>query len=295
MKSYYKYLPVTNTEKDWGFYINTVGYSVTNPLEIYPPSNDHPSSHQFTWNKGRILDGYYLVFISKGRGIFESALTSPKSVSEGTCFLLYPNVWHRYKPDLNTGWEEYWVGFNGLYPEHIMKNIFGNPKDPFFEIGFHEPFLIIFQRLLETVRNRLPGYHQIISGITLEMLAMLFNHTTNTYPGEDKDLQLIHKAKFLLRESLERTIDIPKMVQELPMGYSKFRKLFKEETGASPHQYYLNLRINRAKSLLQTTELNINEVAFQSGFESEYYFSKFFKKKINLSPTEFRLLNKHPK
>jgi transcriptional regulator GlxA family with amidase domain len=76
------------------------------------------------------------------------------------------------------------------------------------------------------------------------------------------------------------------------MGYSKFRKLFKEETGVSPHQYYLNLRIDRAKSLLQTTELNVNEVAFQSGFESEYYFSKFFKKKVNLSPTEYRSLKK---
>lgn len=292
MKDYYKYLPVTNTEKDWGFYINTVGYSVTNPLETYPPSNDHPLPHQFTWNKGRILNGYYLVFITKGRGTFESALTTSKAVSEGICFLLYPNVWHRYKPDLNTGWEEYWVGFNGMYPDHIMKNNFGHPENPFFEIGLNESFLMIFQRLLDTVRTGLPGYHQVISGITLEMLAALYNFSTNKYQSQNRDLQLIHKAKFMLRESLERTIDIPQMVKELPMSYSKFRKLFKEQTGTSPHQYYLNLRISRAKSLLQTTELNINEIAYQSGFESEYYFSKFFKKKVNLSATEYRLLKK---
>ncbi|MCO5236835.1 MAG: AraC family transcriptional regulator [Chitinophagaceae bacterium] len=295
MKSYYKYLPITNTEREWGFYVNTVGYSITNPREAYPPANDHPSPHQFTWNKGRILDGYYLVFISKGSGTFESALTAPKTISEGTCFLLYPNVWHRYKPDLNTGWEEYWVGFNGLYPTHIMKNIFKNPENPFFEIGLNEPFLVIFQRLLDTVRNGLPGYHQVVSGITLEMLAMLYNISTHKHQSQNKDLQLIHKAKFLLRESLEQSIDIPKMVRELPMGYSKFRKLFKEETGISPHQYYLNLRINRAKLLLQTTELNINEIAYHSGFESEYYFSKFFKKKVSLSPTEFRLQKKQIK
>ncbi len=294
MKGYYKYLPITKTETDWGFYINTVGYSITNPLETYPPAN-HPSSHHFTWNKGRTLNGYYIVFISKGRGTFESALTSPKTVSEGICFLLYPNVWHRYKPDLNTGWEEYWVGFNGMYPEHIIKNNFGDPENPFFEIGLNEPFLIAFQHLLESVRNGLPGYHQVISGITLEMLATLRNLSSGNYQCQDKDLQLIHKAKFILRESLEQAIDIPQMAKELPMGYSKFRKLFKEETGISPHQYYLNLRINRAKSLLQTTDLNVNEVAFQSGFESEYYFSKFFKKKVNLSPTEYRSLKRPPR
>ncbi len=295
MKDYYKYLPVTNTEKEWGFYINTVGYSVTNPLETYPPSKDHPLPHQFTWNKGRILNGYYLVFISKGRGTFESALTRSKPVSEGICFLLYPNVWHRYKPDLNTGWEEYWVGFNGMYPDHIMKNNFGHPENPFFEIGLSEPFLMIFQRLLDNVRNGLPGYHQVISGITLEMLATLYNFSTNKHQSQNKDLQLIHKARFMLRESLERPIDIPQMVKELPMSYAKFRKLFKEQTGTSPHQYYLNLRISRAKSLLQTTELNVNEIAYQSGFESEYYFSKFFKKKVNLSATQYRLLKKQLK
>jgi AraC-like DNA-binding protein len=291
LKGYYKYLPITKTETDWGFYINTVGYSITNPLETYPPAN-HPSSHHFTWNKGRTLNGYYLVFISKGRGTFESALTSPKTVSEGICFLLYPNVWHRYKPDLNTGWEEYWVGFNGMYPEHIIKNNFGDPENPFFEVGLNEPFLITFQHLLESVRNGLPGYHQVISGITLEMLATLRNLSSGNDQCQDKDLQLIHKAQFILRESLEQAIDIPQMAKELPMGYSKFRKLFKEETGISPHQYYLNLRINRAKALLQSTELNVNEVAFQSGFESEYYFSKFFKKKVNLSPTEYRSLKR---
>lgn len=72
------------------------------------------------------------------------------------------------------------------------------------------------------------------------------------------------------------------------MGYSKFRKLFKSETGYSPHQYHLNLRINKAKELLQTTELNIKEIAYQTGFESEFYFSKLFRKKSGISPTDYR-------
>ncbi|MBX6360731.1 MAG: AraC family transcriptional regulator [Acidobacterium ailaaui] len=288
MKNYHKYLPITKTDKEWGFYIITVGYSHINPNQPYPPQKGHPKTHVFTWDKGRILNGYYVVYISKGQGVFESALTNPRIISEGTCFFLFPNVWHRYKPDTKTGWEEYWVGFNGPYPDHIMNKTFFTPQNPFIDVGLNENLLVLFQRLLTTVQNATPGYNQIISGITLEILGLL--HTISIFKNqiEDEDKLLIHKSIFILRESLESPINMQKLVRELPMGYSKFRKLFKSETGYSPHQYLLNLRINKAKELLQTTELSIKQIAYQTGFESEFYFSRIFKKKVGKAPSDFR-------
>jgi len=289
MKNYHKYLPITKTEKDWGFYITTVGYMHINPKEPYPPQKGHPSTHLFTWDKGRILNGYYLVFISQGQGIFESALTSPRIISEGECFVLFPNVWHRYKPNTTTGWEEYWVGFNGSYPQDIMSKTFFSPQNPFFEVGLNENLLVLFQRLLETVQNAPLGYHQCISGIMLEILGLAHTISVFKKQSENEDLLLIHKSMFLLRESLESPMYIIKLIHNLPMGYSKFRKLFKSETGYSPHQYHLNLRICKAKELLQTTQLNIKEITYQTGFESEFYFSKLFRKKVGVSPSGFRL------
>lgn len=288
MKNFYKYLPVTQTEKNWGFYVTTIGYTHINPKEEYP-LRGHPKTHAFDWNKGRILNGYYLVFISKGQGIFESALTKAQVVREGTCFFLFPNVWHRYKPDINTGWEEYWVGFNGTHPDDLMQKDFFSPRHPFVHTGLNEPLLILFHRLLETAQNALLGYHQIIPGITLEVLGMVYTISLRKRQSEDPDKQLIHKAMFLLRESLEQPVDMQQLIRELPMGYSKFRKLFKQVTGHSPGQYHLILRMNRAKALLQTTELNINEIAWQTGFESEFYFSRLFKKKTGLSPSNYRV------
>lgn len=292
MKNYYKYLPVTETERDWGFYVNTVGYTHINPKEKYPIKG-HPETHAFNWNKGRILNGYYIVFISRGKGEFESALTAPCKVSEGTCFFLFPNVWHRYKPDMDTGWEEYWVGFNGTYPDSLMKKSFFYSKSPFIYTGLNEFLLLLFQRLLESVQHASLGYHQIISGITLEILGLIHTISIHKKESEDPDRQLIYKAMFLIRESLGKPLDIHHLIQQLPMGYSKFRKLFKAVTGYSPHQYHLLLRINKAKELLQTTELNINEIAYQTGFESEFYFSMFFKKKTGLPPSDYRHLKQH--
>ena len=72
-----KYLTITDADKQWGFYVTAVGHSKIQPNEEYPKNNEHPNSHSFTWNNGRILDAYYIVFISKGEGVFESSATDP--------------------------------------------------------------------------------------------------------------------------------------------------------------------------------------------------------------------------
>jgi AraC-like DNA-binding protein len=288
MKSFHKYLPVTALEEKWGFYVTTVGCNNIPAHQSYPRNKEHPSSHSFTWNKGRILDGYYIVFIPKGQGVFESARTSSVTITAGTCFLLFPGVWHRYKPDEEMGWEEYWVGFKGNYPDALMTKGFFEPGKPVVQTGLHEGLLILFQKLLETVQIGQAGYHQVIAGITLQLLGLL--HTTLAYTKHDDPTgQLIDKARFLMRESLESNMDMEKLAKQLPMGYSTFRKLFKEQTGLPPNQYHLNLRLDKAKELLETTALTINEIAYQAGFDSVFYFSKIFKKKNKCSPTAYRI------
>ena len=168
MSNYVRYLNTGSLEEKWGFYITTVGYSHTHPNEHYPDNDAHPQNHSFSWNKGRILNGYYLVFISNGQGVFESALTQPRTVTAGTCFFLYPGVWHRYKPDAQSGWEEYWVGFKGSFAEELMNKGFFEPADPFIQAGLNPEVLSLLHRLLSIARASSAGYNQLIAGITLE-------------------------------------------------------------------------------------------------------------------------------
>lgn len=92
-----------------------------------------------------------------------------------------------------------------------------------------------------------------------------------------------------MRENIEKPIPLEKLAKELPMGYSRFRKSFKEITGKSPNQYYLDIRLKKAKELLTTTNLSVDEIACQTGFGEIFYFSKFFKKKNGVSPKSFRI------
>lgn len=291
MNNFHKYLAITSQEEAWGFYLTTVGFSKTEANQVYPHNTEHPLTHSFTWNKGRILNGYYLVFISKGKGVFESALSEPTTITAGTCFFLFPGVWHRYRPDPESGWEEYWIGFRGTYPDQLMNKGFFSSAFPVVSPGMNETLLTLIRKILDHVRSGTIGYHQVIPGITLQILGLVHALSSHKDPDRDEDELAVEKAKFFLRENLESSPDMKKLVMELPMSYSKFRKLFKEVTGESPNQYHLNLRLDKAKELLSTTHLNVTEVAYNLGFDSVFYFSKLFKKKNGVSPKSYR---QHP-
>lgn len=287
LNNYFRYLSPTPFEHKWGVYVTALGYSKVAPFEEYP-NGKHPESHHLTWNRGRILNDYYVVFISKGKGTYASALTSPTQVVAGNCFLLYPGVWHRYKPDPKHGWEEYWVGFNGAYISELLGNVFDRNK-AVVNLGFNTDMLILFTRLIDEIRLSSIGYPQQIAGITLQILGLVSNALRNDERAGDPVGKLIAKARYLIRESFENSLDIEKLAGELPMGYSSFRKAFKQITGQSPNQYHMELRMERARHLLVMTLLNINEISGQLGFESVAYFSKLFKKKHGVSPMSFRL------
>lgn len=288
MHNFNKYLAPSSVDENWGFFVTTVGYSKIDINQTYPNNQGHPATHIFTWNKGRILDDYYLVYISNGRGTFESSETNSFEVSTGTCFFLFPGVWHRYKPDPHYGWEEYWVGFKGYYPEHLMGQHFFDKTRPFIHTGLNEDLQRLFHKLLELVKSSVPGYQQIISGIVLELLGIVNSISLNKDSGTNSTAIAIAKAKFRMQESIENPFEIEQLLDEIPMSYSKFRQAFKETTGFSPNQYYLNIRLNKAKELLAATSLSINEIAYHTGFESIFYFSKLFKKKNGISPRDYR-------
>jgi transcriptional regulator GlxA family with amidase domain len=64
--------------------------------------------------------------------------------------------------------------------------------------------------------------------------------------------------------------------------------MFRLYTGVAPHKYFMELKIMRAKELLLATDKSIKEISFELGFQSIHYFSRIFKNKTGVSPSEFR-------
>ena len=291
INKYQKYLLVFEQDKKWGFYINNLGRSTIKKNKDYP-SKDHLDSYYFTWDKGRVLDEFQIVLITSGKGVFESKETGVLKISEGDAFLLFPNVWHRYRPLKNRGWTEQWLGFSGEITNQFIANGFFNPDSPIIPKCNNTDVLNYFNRLFELFDKEPFGFQRIASGICLQLMAELYNLKNSGNNIENLNT-MISRAKHHMYKNINTSIDLIKIASELGVSYSKFRLDFKKLTGVSPLQYHLLLKINKAKELLLNTNKPQKEIAFEIGFDSNYYFNRLFKQKTGMTPKQYRNCNRN--
>lgn len=285
MDNFFKYTTKSNEDKNWGLYLNVAGYAHILPGQIYPPPG-HPAGYNFNWENGRILHEFQLNYITRGEGILETK-SGEYSIKEGSVIIITPGLWHRYKP-LNSGWKEHYVGFNGTFANHLFESEFFSGKPAVLQIGFNERLLQSFQEIFNHVSMEKTGYQQICSGLVIYILSTIISIKKNEdFEGKLIE-QTIQRACLTIRESMDKNLNIQQLACDLNIDYSLFRKMFKVYTGISPGQYHLSLRIRQAKDLLINTDLSIKEISYRLGFESIYYFSRIFKSKTGINPTEYK-------
>ncbi len=91
-----------------------------------------------------------------------------------------------------------------------------------------------------------------------------------------------------MKEQVEEPFRPEEIARQLGLGYSWFRRMFKEYTGVSPAHYQAQQKLLRAKELLTGTHLNITEIAYMLKFGNASQFSTFFKKREGVTPSGFR-------
>lgn len=282
----FKYLTANKTDLDWGLFLQVAGYTENPPNAPYPLTQ-HPSGYHFSWDKGRILDEYQISYITKGKGILETRDKSYQ-IKSGTAFMILPGQWHRYKPDPSTGWDEYYIGFHGSYIAQILNQPFFRNSGNTFIVGHNITLLNSFKDILEKVKGEHPGYQQQTAGRIMNILGEIIAVVKNQeFEGKEIEKR-IREAQFDIRERLDQAINLEVFAQRYQMSYSYFRKLFKTYTGLSPAQYHLQLRLQKARDLITSTNKSVKEIAFSLGFESQFHFSKIFKKKFGFSPSKIR-------
>jgi AraC-like DNA-binding protein len=282
------YLSIGGNDEDWGIVVTTVGCQTILPCTHYPPAQ-HPDTHHFTPEKGRIFNEYQLVYITKGQGWFSSQSVKKKQkVTVGTMILLFPGEWHSYEPDTSTGWNEYWVGFRGMHIDNRVKNGFFSKEEPLYYIGVNSSIVGLYEDIIRIARKEKTGYQQMISSIVLSILGTVYYKNKNRQYTDTYIVDKINEARNIIKNNIEGALSQEDIAKRLGLGYSWYRRMFKEYTGVSPAQYQLQQKLMKVKELLTTTDKNISEIAYSLHFENVCQFSTFFKKKEGITPSEFR-------
>lgn len=104
---------------------------------------------------------------------------------------------------------------------------------------------------------------------------------------ERKNTALANSIKYYLEAHHSEDISLDSLSSSMYISPTYMSKLFKQETGDSPINYLISVRMEKAKELLTNQELTIKEVATSVGYQDAYHFSKLFKKWTGTSPREF--------
>ncbi len=280
-----KYLAINQNDLLWGLAVNSVGTQAIAPGAHYPPTG-HPARYLFTEQKGRVLHEYQLLYITEGQGWFNSA-SLPRRVrlSRGSIFLLFPGEWHTYAPDPETGWQEYWIGFNGAVIDSWTEKGFFTRENPVVQIGLRNDIVHLYNEAIQVAGDQKSGFQQRLLGVVTHLLGLAVFYGREEAFSEVNEQ--INRAKIII-DSDFRTIRPEELADRLCMGYSNFRKVFKEYTGFSPARYILEVRMTHVKEVLTNSMQPIKQIAYDMGFDNYDYFFTAFRRMTGMTPGAYR-------
>ncbi|CAM3098810.1 helix-turn-helix transcriptional regulator [Rariglobus hedericola] len=228
---------------------------------------------------------YQLVLILEGEGVYRDSEGRDFAVKKGDLFVTTPHVAHQYGPQDGKVWDELAIGFCGKLFDLWQQTGLLHPLEKPYILTPFEKWYRELRELL--VPNRLerqqPIRHLIRLQTLLEDLAF------------DQPAKVAHQPEWLATAlgmidtpDLTRPPTVNELAEACGLGVHTFRREFARHTGVGPVAYVHRIRMERARSLLTSTDLPIKVIAQQLGFSDAFHFSSAFKKYAGWSPRSFK-------
>ena len=229
----------------------------------------------------KLNDYFGLSTASNGLNGLEKAIESPPDLI--VCDVMMPEmdgfeVTRKLKENFETSHIPIILLTAYSSPEHQLEGI-----DAGADAYITKPFS--FQYLITRIRKLIEQR---------EKLQFKFAHEpgmTGALPlqASEKDRLFIEKIHTVMTTHLrDAQFSVDDFAKEMNMGRTLFYKKIKGITNFSPNEYFRIIRLKKATELLNNSEMNVAEIAYEVGFNDPDYFSKSFKKQFGATPTQFR-------
>jgi len=212
------------------------------------------------------------------------------TVTASEVLFIPANKPHAYGADDDDPWSIQWAHFAGtavasyasLLPVHDY--VLSIPSADTKEIGrmFRESYRLASTGLTE--RTLL-----LVSHMLRYVLGLLFFQTGRSMGSGSRAIAHdLTKSIEFMRANLTRSLNLQELSRHSGLSPTRYSALFREQTGSSPVEHHIRLRMQAACHLLDTTALSVKEVAAELGYPDPYYFSRIFQKILGCSPVAYR-------
>lgn len=154
----------------------------------------------------------------------------------------------------------------------------------------------IIKMFIQESRSHRPGYEVMLQSLSTQLVIQLLREAAhndsciNVEPLE-QDRKNIRLAIDFLREHYRDQFTLGQVARSANYSPYHFIRIFKGETGKTPFEYLLEVKIEKAREMLLSQNMTVTEVCFLCGFNNLSHFTAVFKKKVGMTPSKYR---KHP-
>lgn len=230
-------------------------------------------------------DSFLLMYIQKGKLTLEFEGQTDQ-IDAGRFVLLDCYRLHAYSS--LTGWECLWCHFDGVTARSWYTGIVSRLGNSFFLTDPY-PALNNLTAIYETFRRANPVREPLMSKYLSDILTAFLLHT----PQKVKTFNYAGMAEEIIsyiNEHFTEDISVGELARRAGLSQYHFIRTFKKETGFTPHEYIINIRILTAKYLLKNTKLAVKDICFNTGFSCESVFCSSFKRHQGMTPAQYREL-----
>jgi len=227
-----------------------------------------------------------LFYCSSGSGWYETAVGYFR-VYPNQFFILPNNLAHRYGADSDDPWSIYWILFSGKFSndiiaidalEHCFKpNTLLHPQK----------FLDMFEDMFDTLSEGYTINNLLWTNMNLWTVLMFLGHQKIDKNKKQKDTPVGRIINFM-KKNIANNLSINEIAAIISISPSHLYNLFKSQTGYSPLDYFIHLKIQCACDYLNNTDLRIKEIAPLVGYDDQYLFTRIFTKVMGQSPRKYR-------
>ncbi len=262
------------------------------------------------WSKGlSIHETFEMVYIKSGKGIFEIGNQNVE-IGPNDIVIIKPNQYHKLTVTSDASCDfivlyfKFMNGSNHALSEvslgDFINFVSGKESGAFIKlkVSHKNDIIVLLNRILKEKAGDQLGSDFLNYLMLMELFVLISRALKAEWENSIKNKspkikELMHSAISFILNNYEREISITDIAKYVFLSPSYFTRAFKEDTGLSPMQYLLNVRIKRSCELLEETDLKVGEIAHSVGFSNQQRFNDMFKKQIKMTPMQYRNTSKN--
>lgn len=257
----------------------------SNELYIFECGFEH-CTHREPYQYEQI-DYYLIHYITEGEGIF-FIKDQVHHLKVGDGFIIPPFTDNNYYPCQDNPWVYKWIGINGSKAKDLL-NSCGFLLNDNYIFNYSKDNTLSY--LFESIYNSCSSNKLFEAlGYLYQTLSKLMCENTSSSIEDTSTKGYLELSIEFIEKNYTKNISVSDISNYLNIDRSHFYKIFKLHMMSTPQQFIIEYKLKKACDLLRKSSYSISEISLLSGFSSQSYFSKVFKKNINLTPLEYRNL-----